>query len=93
MSMIEPKHREWATFLGSDSFEALPIADRELVRLYTADHLLVSYYVPSSEEGGNVKEIRAALNSMARIASILRQRKKERPAIDLPAAFANMEQR
>ena len=57
LNVIGPKEKEWAEYLGATSFESLPIAQREHVRLWIADFLLVSYYIPAAELSTSVKEV------------------------------------
>ena len=59
LNCIGPKQQEWAEYLGAASFEALPIAQREHVRLWIADFLLVSYFIPDAALSTSVTEIRA----------------------------------
>ena len=79
LNVIGPKEREWAEYLGATSFESLPIAQREHVRLWIADFLLVSYYIPAAELSTSVKEIRAGLNTLGRLTRELMAMKLEKP--------------
>jgi hypothetical protein len=74
-AFIEPEHRQWASYLGTDTIEELPKAERELVHLAVGDKLLVSLWNGSE---GSVKEVRAAINNQVRIAMFLSERKREK---------------
>ena len=76
---IAPKEREWAGFLGYSHLEAAPISIRSLVRLWVADWLLTSFYTPSADAIPNVKEVRAAMNSLRRLTLELHKLKEEQP--------------
>jgi hypothetical protein len=77
LNFIEPMRREWAEYLGYPSLEAVPIATRELVNLYIADKLLVSLW-EGSDYNGSVRELRAALNNLGRLAMHLTTMKREK---------------
>jgi len=83
LNVIRPKEKEWAAYLGADSFQALPIAQREHVRLWIADFLLVSYFIPDAGLSTTVKEVRAAVNSLARLTRELMAMKVEKNVMDL----------
>jgi len=72
LNCIGPKQQEWAEYLGAASFEALPIAQREHVRLWIADFLLVSYFIPD-----------AALSTLGRLTRELMAMKVEKNVTDL----------
>jgi hypothetical protein len=79
---IAPKENEWAGFLGYSSMEELPISLRSIVKLWIADWLLTSFYTPQANINSNVKEVRAAMNSLARLTRQLHELKKEKPVGD-----------
>lgn len=79
LNVIGPKEREWAAYLGADSFDALPIAQREHVRLWIADFLLVSYFIPDAGLSTTVKEVRAAMNNLGKLTRELTVMKIEIP--------------
>ena len=82
LNCIGPKQQEWVEFLGADSFDALPIAKREQVRLWIADFLLVSYYIPTVELSTSVKEVRAGMNNLGRLTKELGDMKVEKNITD-----------
>lgn len=83
LNVIGPKEKEWAEYLGADSFDALPIAQREHIRLWVADFLLVSYFIPDAGLSTTVKEVRAATNSLGRLTRELMAMKVEKNVTDL----------
>ena len=83
LNVIGPKEKEWAAYLGADNFESLPIAQREHVRLWIADFLLVSYFIPDAGLSTTVKEVRAAMNSLSRLTRELMSMKVEKNVTDL----------
>lgn len=78
LNFIKPWQEEWAQFLGYPNFDSLPIGEREMVRLWVADKLLVSFYIPRQDVSDSVKEIRAAMNSLARLTERLHSMKREK---------------
>ena len=77
--LIAPMQREWSAYLGYDNFDSMPIAQRSLVRLRIADTLLTSFYVPKNGEATTqVKEVRAAMNSLRILTQQLSDMKKEK---------------
>jgi hypothetical protein len=82
---VGPKQQEWAEYPGYESFDQLPIAERKLVTLWVADWLMVSLFVPETDLTTNVKEIRAAMNSLARLTTQLLAMKQEKKIPDLQA--------
>ena len=88
LNVIGPKEKEWAAYLGADSFESLPIAQREHVRLWIADFLLVSYFIPDAGLSTTVKEVRAAMNSLGRLTRELMSMKVEKNVTDLKTYVA-----
>ena len=93
LNVIGPKETEWAAYLGADNFESLPIAQREHVRLWIADFLLVSYFIPDAGLSTTVKEVRAAMNSLGRLTRELMAMKVEKNVTDLAVAFQESERR
>jgi len=83
LNCIGPKQQEWAEYLGASSFESLPIAQREHVRLWIADFLLVSYFVPDAGLSTTVKEVRAAMNNLGKLTRELTGMKTEKNVTDL----------
>ena len=83
LNVIGPKEKEWAAYLGADSFDALPIAQREHVRLWIADFLLVSYFIPDAGLSTTVKEVRAGMNTLGRLTRELMAMKVEKPVQNL----------
>jgi len=83
LNVIGPKEKEWAEYLGATSFESLPIAQREHVRLWIADFLLVSYYIPAAELSTSVKEVRAGMNTLGRLTRELMAMKLEKNVTSL----------
>jgi hypothetical protein len=90
LRVIKPRQTEWAKFLGIERFEDLRPDLRETVRFWIADYLLVSYYVPEGDASTNVKEVRAAMNSMARLTRVLEEHRAPKDKADLPSMFAGM---
>jgi hypothetical protein len=90
LRVIQPRHTEWAIFLGSEKLEDLRPDLRETVRLWMADYLLIAYHVPHSESASTVKEIRAAMNGMARLTRVLEEHRAQKGASDLPAMCAKV---
>jgi len=82
LNCIAPKEQEWAEYLGADNFESLPIAKREQVRLWVADFLLVSYYIPAVELSTSVREVRAGMNNLGRLTKELGDMKAEKLVAD-----------
>ena len=83
LNVIGPKETEWAEYLGADNFDALPIAQREHIRLWVADFLLVSYFVPDAGLSTTVKEVRAAMNTLGRLTRELMAMKLEKNVTSL----------
>lgn len=83
LNVIGPKEQEWAEYLGGTDFASLPIAQREHIRLWIADFLLVSYFIPDAGLSTTVKEVRAAMNSLGRLTRELGVMKIEKNVTDL----------
>ena len=93
INTIQPKETEWAQFLGADTIEELPIAQRETIKLWMADWLLVAYYVPDARLTTSVREVRAGMTNLGKLTRELTVMKMEKPVTDLAVAFQESERR
>jgi hypothetical protein len=63
---LEPKQEAWVAYLGFDSFEEMPVAHQELVKLWITNWIVPAFYSPQ-DVTTSMTEVRKSLSALERI--------------------------
>ena len=63
---LEPKQSSWVTYLGYDTFEEMPHAKQEMVRLWVANWVIAAFYTPA-DVTTSMTEVRKSLSALERL--------------------------
>jgi len=74
---LEPKQSAWVVYLGYDTFEEMPQAHQELVRLWITNWIIPAFYTPQ-DVTTSMTEVRKSLSALERITRELMGMKTEK---------------
>ena len=63
---LEPKQSAWVVYLGYDTFEEMPQAHQELVRLWVTNWIVPAFYTPA-DITTSMTEVRKSLSALERL--------------------------
>lgn len=66
LRFLEPKQSAWVTYLGYDTFEEMPQAHQELVKLWITNWIIPAFYTPA-DVTTSMTEVRKSLSALERI--------------------------
>ena len=79
---LEPKQSAWVVYLGYDTFEEMPQAQQELVKLWITNWIVPAFYTPQ-DVTTSMTEVRKSLSALERLTRELMGMKAEKNVTDL----------